>query len=218
MREIFEHRALIYNLLSKFYLKEADEILLAMLKNFDYEKFDEDTEFDKGFRMLKEAVADFNGFSLLNLAREYARSFFGAGLAKNSGAYPFESVYTSKDHLLRQEAWDEVLQSYSEEMLQRTGDYSEPEDHIAFELEFMSRLCTQAAQAAAEGDTERVCRYLSKQHNFFRDHLSVWAPDFCNDLEKLAKEPFYRAIAVITRGFIAEETETIGELLQECHI
>ena len=212
MEEMLRQRALIYNLLSKLYLKETDEKLLELLKAFDYAAFDEDTELDRGFRMLGKAVNKTSPFTLVELARDYARSFFGAGLPRNSGAYPYESVYTSKDHILMQEARDEVVRCYQDEMLGRSQEFSEPEDHIAFELEFMSKLCEKAADAAAAGDDEMMKSYLSKQKSFFNDHLNVWIPDFCDDLEKLTKEQFYKAAALITRGFLKEEEDVLNEV------
>ncbi|MDR2400235.1 MAG: molecular chaperone TorD family protein [Deferribacteraceae bacterium] len=211
MEETLRQRALIYNLLSKLYLKEVDGKLLEMLKAFDYTLFDENTEFDRGFRMLGKAVAEITPFTLVNLARDYARSFFGAGLAKNCGAYPYESVYTSKDHLLMQEARDDVVRCYQDEMLGRSKEFAEPEDHIAFELEFMAKLCEKAADATALGDEKSLKDYLAKQKNFFENHLNTWIPTFCDDLEKLAREPFYKAAAIITHGFIKEEQEELSE-------
>lgn len=211
MEDTLKQRALVYNLLSKLYLKEVDEKLLEMLKSLDYTSFDEDTEMDRGFRMLGEAVAKASPFTLVDLAREYARSFFGAGLPRNTGAYPYESVYTSKDHILMQEARDEVVEMYYGEKLERSQSFSEPEDHIAFELEFMSKLCDKAADAAATSDNKALEEYMAKQKEFFDDHLNRWIPNFCDDLEKLAEEPFYKAAAIITRGLMEEEKEFLDE-------
>lgn len=209
MEDIFRKRAIMYNLLSKLYLKEADALLLSTLQMVDYSGFDEDTEMDRGFRMLGEAVKKTTPFTLTQLAREYARSFYGAGLPRNTGAYPYESVYTSADHLLMQDARDEVVKFYQSEDLGRKEEFKEPEDHVAFELEFMSRLCDMAANLAAAGDTYGTEDYVRKQQEFFSEHLYNWVPRFCDDLERLALEPFYKAAAIITRAFLYDESELL---------
>lgn len=211
MKELLRQRALTYSLLSKLYLKEVDENLLELLKSIDYSCFNDDTELDKGFKMLGESVSKTTPLTLLSLARDYARSFFGAGLAKNSGAYPYESVYTSKDHILMQDARDEVLGSYRQESVARRQEFSEPEDHIAFELEFMGLLCTKAEEALTNNDIAEAVKYMEKQKQFFKNHLNVWVPTFCDDLEKLAQEPFYKAAAIITKAFMGEEEEVLNE-------
>jgi len=73
-----------------------------------------------------------------DLAVEYAGLFLNMRLVSVA---PFESVYTSPEHLLMQEARDEVLSEYRREGLDKVKDFKEPEDHIALELGFMAYLC-----------------------------------------------------------------------------
>jgi TorA maturation chaperone TorD len=208
MKEDFsKQRAITYRLLSALYLKEVDEQTLEMLKNIDYSVFNENTDFDRGFNMLNDAVNNSDPSILLNFAREYARSFFGAGLARNSGAYPYESVYTSTEHLLMQQARDEVVKYYQSEDLDRNSNFTESEDHIAFELAFMSKLCEKEGETLKESEAIR-----KKQKDFFNKHINNWIPRFATDLENIAIEPFYKALAFITGAFIKEEDEYLNSM------
>lgn len=205
MNELNEERALLYGFLARIFRKEADNELIDSVKNLDYSQFDAENDTDKGFLELKKVTEKISSGTLLDLARDYARTFLGAGLGRGQGAYPYESVYASVDRLLMQEQRDEVMMFYGTEMLQRSEEFKEPEDHIAFELEFMSYLITCENQAIAENDWQKIEKYRTKQHDFFMKHLGRWSGMFCDDVMRVAKEDFYKAAAMITKGFIEEE-------------
>jgi len=146
------------------------------------------------------------------LAIEYAHLFLNAGDPPH--VYPHESVYTSADRLLMQEARNQVLAAYRLEGLDRNVDFNEPEDHVAIELEFMAYLCHKTAQALESGDRSEARVLLAKQREFLEKHILVWVPCLCDDLEQIAWSDFYRAIARITRRHLAFEPATLDELVQ----
>lgn len=212
MENFFETRGVLYSFLSRGFLKETDEEFLDVVKNIDYSCFDDDTTMDRGFRLLKKFRESISSLTLLNLARDYARTFLGAGLAKNAGAYPYESVYTSGERLLMQESRDEVMKMYSTEELGRIDKFKEPEDHLAFELEFMAHLCRKSVEALESGSKDELKKYIDKQKEFYDKHLGVWAESFCDDVVKVSREDFYKAFALITKGFMEEEKESLAAL------
>ena len=207
MKEIIKERQVIYSILARIFRKEADAELLNAVKNFDYSQFNETNgdNFDKGFLLMQKAASRFGKSSLLDLARDYAKTFLGAGLGRGEGAYPYESFYTSPERLLMQEARDEVMFEYGSEMLKRSDDFTEPEDHIAFEFEYMAVLCGKTLQAIENDDKKTTKKYIEKQHNFFTKHLDNWVGLFCEDVIKKANEDFYKAAAIITLGLLEEE-------------
>lgn len=145
----------------------------------------------------------------MGLAAEYAGPFLNVG---KRPACPYESVYTSPERLLMQEARDEVLAVYREEGLSRSEALKEPEDHIAIEFEFMAHLCQKAVAAFEQGDRAACLASLEKQRSFLEQHLLVWVPDFCRDVEGAATTDFYRGVAQLTAEFLVEEREALGEL------
>lgn len=204
LKNAVEERAVLYGFLARVFRKEADREFLEAVKSMDYSNFDGGDEYGRRFIELGKSIAGQPDAVLLDLARDYARTFLGAGLGRGQGAYPYESFYTSPDRLLMQEARDEVMFAYGEEMLKKSDDFSEPEDHIAFEMEFMAYLCRMALEAGSEDERKG---YLAKQKKFFYDHLNRWAEMFAEDVLKVSRHGFYRSAAAVTAGFIAEERE-----------
>lgn len=205
MMNELENRCQMYSFLSRIFREEADTELINSLKMINYSQYDDDSELSKGFRLLGESVSNFNENALLELARDYARIFFAAGIGRNQGAYPYESVYTSEEHLMEQEAFDDVIRIYAEEGLIKSDKYAEAADHIAFELEFMTILCKKAIQAIDLNNNKAYLKYKGKLDDFFINHIGNWATAFADDVERLAEQNFYKAAAMILRGFLHDE-------------
>jgi len=108
-----------------------------------------------------------------------------------------------------------VLKIYREEGLDRAEEFNEPEDHVAFELEFMAYLCQKTTEVLKDGDKGSALGYLKKQQEFLEKHLVPWVPAFCNDVQRVARGDFYKAIAKITNGYLGMEQDLIGELVDE---
>jgi anaerobic sulfite reductase subunit A len=142
------------------------------------------------------------------LAADFAGLFLNAG---SRPAHPYESFYTSPEHLLMQEARDQVLLAYTTSGLALGGKFHEPEDHIALELEFMSYLCQRTVAASEAGDPQMTRTHLQSQREFLEDHLLRWAPRFCEDLECHAATDFYRALGRLLSDFLDLERETMAE-------
>ena len=188
--EFFNDRMSAYQFLSRLYktAPDADFInaLLAM-----------DTEYQTPLNTVIKAMRDVDREQLcIDLAAEYNRVFLG--MSANPIA-PYESVYTSPDHLLMQDARDEVLALYRAEALAPNKDLRIPEDHLAIEFDFMAFLCKKAAQACSENDQAGIDEYTAKQRDFLIKHLLVWVPDMLNDMEERVFTDFYRCICTITR-------------------
>lgn len=212
--EILESRAATYSFLSRAYRQEVSVAFLEGLVEELAKTEEEDAE-SEGHRLLRAyarriARADMARVET-ELRAEYAALFLNAS---PRSIHPYESVYTSTDRLLMQQARDEVLADYRQEGLGRVGEFQEPEDHIAIELEFMAYLCQRAAEALAAGDMPAAAGYLQKQQGFLAKHLRVWVPAFCQDLFKTATSDLFRGIARLTEDHLAMEGETIAELLE----
>jgi len=207
-------RSSMYGFLARIYRVEADQALLDQIAKMGVPDRQEASRLAEGYALLNQFVTQQNGNTLTELARDYARCFFGAGLPRGTGAYPYESVYSSEKRLLMQDAHDEVRPLYGPGGLKRSKDYAEPEDHLAFELEFMGVLCEKTLNALTDNEVSGVLSYLEKQDACLSNHLLRWIPHFCRDLEKVAQTNFYRAAAMITQGFLETETDSIAELTE----
>ena len=146
-----------------------------------------------------------------DLAVDYAKVFLAAGIPQGGAAFPYESVYTSPDGLVMQEARDEVVRLYRAKGLGVEGAV-EPEDHIAFEFEFLVRLCCEGREAAQAGDAKALEASIEEQRAFLATHVLNWVPRFCEDVVRYANTEFYRAIALMTAGFAAMDAEVLDQM------
>lgn len=125
------------------------------------------------------------------LAQEYTRLFL-APVPEHPVIPLYESVYTSTERLLMQEAAVAVRKCYRKAGLDLRGDFKDLPDHIATELEFMHWLTGMEYQAREQGKTEQAKDYLTWQGDFFRKHLSRWVPNFVHRLKNMHKYLFIR--------------------------
>ena len=92
-------------------------------------------------------------------------------------------------------------------------DVGEPEDHIAFELEFMQILGERAADALDAGEKLECINLLETRSEFTDKHLLNWVYNFNSDVHRIAQTKFYRAIADILVGVIEIDREMLDEAL-----
>ena len=210
---LISNRENLYRFLSRLYRIEVDEPLLRQLTGMGFPTECDDPELAEGYRILTAWLRNSGNDPLTDLAVDYARIFLGAGIYEGVAASPYESVYTSEERLIMQEARDQVLAVYQTKGLQPAELTEIPEDHIALELEFLAHLCRETLNAG--GDRARVSTLLREQKEFLEQHPGKWIPAFCADIEKCASTDFYRAIGKITLGFLNMERAILEDLLAE---
>ena len=217
------NRRLVYAFLSRMYEKEVTVELLkelssegsSIMRIGDLMELDDDG-FRKGFGMLARYLRSVSGRDLnevkLELAVEYANLFLGV---KGKPSHPSESVYTSEDQTMYQEARDKVMRAYWNAGVDKVKEYTEPEDHIAIELQFMEYLCRKTVEALEKNETEEAKRLLQIQKEFIDDHLSSWVSGLTKDVLEAAEGDFYKGIAYITNAFVELERNSVRDLIEE---
>ena len=213
LQEILNNSAAMYAFIARLYRQEVDKDLLSSLHRLDFAAAADEPEIAAGYRMMEGFLRQGNDDQEVELAVDYARIFLGCGPKQGEGAFPYESVYTSPRGLIMQEARDQVVAVYRSEGMVRDSSFSEPEDHIAFELVFMEYLCRSMLKALHQEDEEQVLSCLHKQKEFLDQHLMNWVPGFCQDVERIAATDFYRGLAKVTVGYLRMEQELLNELL-----
>jgi TorA maturation chaperone TorD len=217
------NRRLIYAFLSRMYEKEVTVEFLRELSSEDSSILRigglmelGDDGFRKGFEMLSGYLRSVSGRDLnevkLELAVEYANLFLGV---KGKPSHPSESVYRSEDQSMYQEPRDQVLRDYWNAGVDKVKEYTEPEDHIAIELQFMEYLCRKTVEALEKNENEEVKRYLQIQKGFIDEHLSSWVPRLTKDILEGAELDFYKGIAYITNAFVELERNSTRDLIEE---
>lgn len=212
LQEIFNHSAQMYAFIARLYRVEVDNELFAELKKSDFSLTPDIPQIDEGYKMMDAFLKSHGEDPITDLAVDYARTFLGYGPTAGQGAFPYESVYTSHDAVIMQEARDEVVALYRDENMERENSFDEPEDHIAFELVYLEHLCYKIEEALQNDDDSALSLYLNKKANFMQNHIMNWVPRFCIDVEKVAGTDFYKALAKITLGYLEMGLELMEEL------
>lgn len=210
--EVAAGREALYRFLARIYRVETTVELLESMKGLAFPASEEAGAFSEGIAELEAFLRKPGLDPRTDLAVDYARVFLGAGIADGCAAFPYESVYTSPEHLMMQDARDEVMALYLAHGLGIEGETHDPEDHLAFELDFMAHLIAEGASAADGGNSEGVVASVAEQQAFLREHLLNWIGRFCDDVEKYSQTAFYQAAAKMTMGFTAMDDEVLAEL------
>jgi TorA maturation chaperone TorD len=108
---------------------------------------------------------------------------------------------------------DEVLAEFRSMGLQKSEEFTEPEDYIALELRFMAHMSEKTSSALRDGKYADARKYLEIQRDFLDRHLGLWVPKLAIDILKVARHNFHKAIAKITNGYIHIDKSILDELL-----
>ena len=201
---ILESRRDMYRVLARLFEEEVTPDFLDALKALKFPEASESADFNAAAVRFNAFAAALSPEGLDDLAADYARTFLGAGVADEPTAYPFESVYTSREHLIMQDAYEAMLG-----ILRKHGMApAKPDlyaDHFGVELEFMGLLAEKAAKALEADDATAAEALLEESKTFLTTHLLNWADPFLNDLVKVGRTDFYKALADVTRLYLAED-------------
>lgn len=208
---LMDNRVYMYRLLGRIYKEEVDQELFDQLSILRFSECDEG-ELSEGYRQFEAYFQQNNLDPLSDLAVDYARVFLGAGIFEGTVADPYESVYTSRERLIMQDARDKVLAMYREFGLDKDEKLNIPEDHISLEFEFMVYLCQACKEALHQEDYEKAEVLIQTQSQFLQQHLLNWTSAFCDDILKCAQTEFYKAVAKLTRGYLHLEEEMLQYL------
>lgn len=218
MLALIEDRRTLYMFLSRVYEKEFKRDRLKVLFERIFQIRDLNmlrvSEFNNGFETLSNYLKEADKRDLaqveMELAADYAGLFLGLW---GKPLHPSESVYRSKGHLLIQESRDRVLKIYRMMGVDKVSKFTEPEDHIAIELQFMAYLCRKVFEILEQDNINAVVEYLNVQKDFLKKHLAVWIPQFCQDIIQSSARGFYKGIAKITDKFVETDQEVIKDII-----
>lgn len=211
--DFMTRRARTYGLLARIFRVEVDGKFLEELRHLKFPTSTGNEHVDYGYRTMYNYLKGTWEDTLLDLARDYARTFIGHGNNGRSAAYPFESVHTSEKRLLMQDARDEVLAIYRANLLKKGQEWNDCEDHIALELEFMQVMSERTAQALRDGKEDEAVEMLKTQRAFVGQHLANWVPMFVSDIKHFAQTDLYIGAGELLLGFVQEEVESLDDLL-----
>ncbi|MDW7727573.1 MAG: molecular chaperone TorD family protein [Candidatus Methanoperedens sp.] len=142
------------------------------------------------------------------LILDYSRLFVGPYQLL---APPYGSVYMENGNTVIGNSTLDAVKLYRDAGLEISGNFKQPPDHIAVELEFMYYLILKELEAVEKSDYDTASAYLEQQKVFIKRHLGVWLPEFAERVEKEAQTRFYRDIAKSTKEFVEEDIRYLEE-------
>jgi anaerobic sulfite reductase subunit A len=214
-KELMDTRENLYRFLGRLYKSEVDQCLLEQMQMMRFPAESGNAELNEGYRLIGKYLRNPGSDPLTDLAVDYARVFLGAGTYEGTVANPYESVYTSPERLIMQDARDKVVEAYFAKGLEKAETFAVPEDHISLELELMIFMCQETRRALDAHDWQSVSKSLLEQMAFLVRHLLNWIPDFCRDIEKCSQTDFYKAVAKITNGYLRLDRSLLDALISE---
>ncbi len=137
---------------------------------------------------------------------DYTRLFIGPGQVL---APPWESVHFSEERLTFQAETLQVRAWYQRFGLVVEKLYSEPDDHIGLEYEFVAHLAKQGLSALDCQDPADLNALLDAQRAFLSEHVLRWAPAWCTSVVEQAHTDWYRGLATLAQGVLAETAEVL---------
>lgn len=214
LADIMRTRAGVYSLLYTVFVKELTQAQIEALAGMDFASLEGlDPQIAEGAHMVRRYLRRLRSEMREELAVDYAHLFYAAGSAKHEKrAVPYESVFTSIEGLLMQEARDDVLRYMLAEHVEPDPSLHVPEDHIAFIYDFMTALCTRCADALECNDLAEARRLANVQRAFHAEHIASWIGQLCDAIEGCCRTPFYGGFSRIARGFARLDGEMLAEL------
>jgi TorA maturation chaperone TorD len=161
------------------------------------------------FSILEENLKDEPAF-LNQLENNFTRLFVGPGKVE---ADPWESVYLRKDAALFQPSTLEVRKAYVTQGFIPQQYPNVADDHIALELDFMTRVAEEADAAFATDNNIATQKYLNASRDFLTQHLLVWAPSFAKTLREAQHSYFYRNVGNLLEAFLPLDLQALEEIL-----
>jgi TorA maturation chaperone TorD len=203
-----------YQLLQLLFFKPLEKEAFWQIKND--RALDALNDIEMGGHQLYQFFTTATEEDLQKEKDEFNRLFVGPG---EIVAPPWESVYTSREKLLFDEATFQVRKLYHQFGLRLVKENNEPDDHLVAELEFMLFLARQTEQIGSEfagefkeAQCESLQELLQVQIDFLKDHLLAWIPQFTEKVIKHSNSLLYIGAALLLKEFIESETESLREI------
>ncbi len=183
-------RAELYGLLAMLYYAPPAPELLAQLRVAATEAPAAGGFLEEPWRGLVGAARALDD---IQVQQEYSALFGGVGRPE---VYLFGSHYLSG--FLNEKPLAKLRESLAGLGLARDEAMPETEDHVAYLCEVMRYLIA--------GDDVAVAN-LTRQRDFFAEHLQPWVLQMCDAVAQHPKARFYAALAEFTRAFLNVEMQ-----------
>ena len=215
--DFFEGSAGTYRFLSQVFFKELNEQAIEELALGEYPSETGHAHLDEGYRLVRRYLAFSATDRRTQLACEYARIFLAAGVftKERQTAVPYESVFAGDERIMMGDARDDVVARFLEDGFQVNPDLHEPEDHLAFELEYLANMNERAGEWARARNRDQLHRNVVRQQEFIEGHLLSWIPLLHEASLDYAKLTFYPGMLLVAQGTLEQARDLLRGVLAQ---
>ena len=206
-----------YRFLSQMVFKELNAEAIAAVAEIEFPAETGNAHLDEGYRLVRRYFRFSAEDRRTQLACEYARVFLAAGVYGKGErtAVPYESVFTSPERIMVQASRDDVVRVFLRDGFQVNPDLHEPEDHLAFELEYLAHMSERAAALAEANDVAALLQNLDRQCAFVDAHVLNWLPQLAATARQFAKLAFYPGMLLVAQGTAEASRLTLQDIAAE---
>lgn len=124
-----------------------------------------------------------------------------------------ESVYVSPIHLTRQETEIEAGKIYRLCNFDMKHNANEPQDHLSYELMFMSYLSKGISKHLSANNIQEASKLTALQKEFLSNHILNWIEEMCMMTKKIAEShEFYYPLTEILKSYLKADKEYLETL------
>ncbi len=212
--DFFDANVETYRFLSQMLIKELTQEAIDELAGAEWPADTGNAHLDRGYMLLRRYFTFSAGDRRSQLAVEYARIFLAAGVYANETqtAVPYESVFTSEEHIVMGASRDDVVAWFAEDGFQVDPELHEPEDHLSFELEYLSTMNERAGKLLRDNDREAFAENVRRQARFIDAHLLNWVGPLSEVAARFAKTTFYTGMLEVVQGALEQTRAMLGDL------
>jgi len=214
--EVLQGRKAFYLSLAGLYFKPMTQEHIEAMASTDFSIYAADEPLlEDGFNDITRFLRKRNTGTRQLLAVDWTSSFGGAKAWEGHTAIPNASLFLSNEDLMYREPRNKVYQIYKEQALRLRQGLNLAEDHISFELEFLSILSDRIIAALESNNSKLALELLDSSKNFIEEHILTWLPQLAERAQLLLETRFYRGVLKITQGYLLMDLQTIDNLAAE---
>jgi TorA maturation chaperone TorD len=214
--DLLKGRMNFYLMLAGFYFKPLTQEQIDTMLLLDFSTFGAgEPLLEEGFDDIRRVLRKRNSGTRQLLAIDFTSSFGGTATWKGKYAVPSASVFLSEKGLTYQNPQHEVFTIYKQSALRKKKGLDSPEDHLSFELEYLSILSGRAATAIEADELAGAVLYLTQSKRFINEQILTWFDQLADLASQLVETRFYRGVLKITKGFLLLDLQTLDDLIGE---
>ena len=217
MLEFLDANTETFTFLSQVFFKELTKEAIEALAAEQWPEHTGNANLDRGYNLLRRYFKFSAGDRRSQLAVEYARIFLAAGVytQEKRTAVPYESVFTSDEHIVMGDSRDDVINCFIQDGFKVNPDLHEPEDHISFELEYLAHMNAKAVELVRAGQNTDAIKNAKRQVKFIDAHLLNWIGELEQAADSFAKTTFYTGMLLVCEGALEQARAALVTLTEE---